>query len=167
MKVHWYANDRDFVRDFAKDAAMEVRRFGAYLTADVAEEFEKRLIQGTPFARKANTGKRYGHAPGLMKRSWSRIAIVAAEGRAWGIGNRAAHANVINRGRKPNKNGYWVRVSTVFGRPVSGGRYWMPKGGRMMGSLQAPKGVIGPAWRSLRRQEEALTKRAIAQTEAA
>lgn len=174
IRSYNYKDDAEFKKKFARDAALEVMRFGAFLTGDVADEFERLLVQMSPVARDANRSKAYAHSPGQMKSSWRRFAVVSSAGRSFAIANVAAHANIINRGRKPNKAGYWVRTDSSFDRRLkknawrkNTGRYFIPAGKRMLGSLQAPKGVVRPAWKYLRRKEEELTKLAIEQAEAA
>jgi hypothetical protein len=169
-----YADEKEFERRFAADAVQQVKKFGTLLTGDVAARFEQLLTANTPVARKPNRSKNYGHAPGLMRRSWRQKAVVSAGGRAYGLWNAAAHATVINRGRKPNKAGYWVRTDSTFDRRFeknrkrkNQGRYWMPKGSRMLGSKLAPAGVVWPTWKMLKHEEEALTAAALLRAEAA
>jgi len=173
-KVYNYADSLELRRKLARDAALEVKKFGSILTTDVTELFHDYLREGTPVGRKPNRSKRYGHAPGQLRNSWSTIGITSASGRAWGISNRAGHANMVIPGRRPNLQGYWVRTDDSFDRRFAKnrhrkneGRYWIKKGGRMLGSLQAPKNVIYKAWIRVKRQQEQLTKLAIAASEAA
>lgn len=162
-----YETLEQFRREFPRDAAVEVRRFGAFGTAEAADRMTAYLRANTPIN---TTGDRPGHVD--MASAWRRVRIavnggVIAQGGglAYGIGNDAPHAGVINQGRRRNKRAYLVRRNR---RSPRGGRmrrsmqvalgraYVVKAGGRMLGSLQARRGVIAPAWRRLKAEQDAV-----------
>lgn len=145
-----YRTVEEFRRRFPQEAAAEVRRYGMFGTEEAAERFMRYLRLNTPIN---SSGDRSGHAD--LASSWRRLRIavsgrsLGAGGFAYAVGNVAPHAGVLNQGRRRNKRSYLVRIAK--GKP-----YRIPAGRRMLGSQQAPWGVIAPAWDRLRKERNAV-----------
>lgn len=143
-----------------RDAAMEVRRFGSFATPEVADRALAIYRSFTPIGGRLSKPTK-AHPAGLAIRSWHKFAIPSAEGRAFGIGNRAPYAGILNQGRRRNKSAYRVRIKP--GKVIKkGGVFEMPPGSRMLGSKQAPKGILRPAYKRLKMFEQEVTRIAVA-----
>jgi len=170
MSIRTFRDVHDFRRRGPHAAVAEVKRFGGIGTAEVAERYKVVAIALTPVGgslSKPRTSGRYGHQPGQMKHSWILTSVASTEGRAWALANKAPHSQIIGKyGRRRNKKPYRVRLSGRFFR--SGGKtYVIPAKRRLLGSRQAPRGVVGPAYRIVKQEENSISRRAIEKAERA
>lgn len=162
-----YASPEDAKARAPKDVLEHLGRLGGFGTEEAARRYMQHVLALAPVGGRLSKPTK-AHPPGLLR---SRTRIVSEQAKfskvyAVALGGPAKY--IIDRGRKKNVNAYRVRRSgKLIKAKGAGGSYTVPAGRRMLGSLQAPKGVTRPAWKLLKREEEAVGQYAIRKAEAA
>lgn len=156
-----YATIEQFAQRFPADAAKAVEELGINLKAEILDWLKAELPARTPVDK------------GEMRAKWQ--SIPGRPSKPARIGNKAPHAVVIDRGRKPGnaKRGRKVAAPRLRGKRGRFAQRAVPLpfipgsqgAAKMMGSTQAPQGIVEPALRDLEGFVDQVVSAAIAETE--
>jgi len=162
-----YSSPQEAKARAAQDVLEHLGRMGGAGTEEAAKRYMVHVLNLAPVGGRLSKPTK-AHPPGLLK---GRTRIQAQQGKfskIYGVTLGGPAKYIIDRGRKKNVNAYRVRRSgKLIKAKGAGGGYTVPAGRRMLGSLQAPKGVTRPAWLLLKREEEAIGNVAIRKVEGA
>lgn len=161
-----YASPAEAKAKAPNDVLEHLGRLGGFATTEAADRYFQKVLALAPVGGRLSKPTK-AHAPGLLKSKTRVFSEQAKFSKVYGVSLGGPAKYIIDRGRKKNINAYRVRRrGKLLNAKGAGGSYTVPAGRRMLGSLQAPKGVTRPAWMLLKREEEAIGKVAIAKAEA-